>query len=78
MEFQFFYVRSHNQLVGKSLVVITKSNTTTRVFRHGKCVAISLAARSPQWFCTLYKMASITMDRSIDFVCYMPAEVSKT
>ena len=68
MEFQLFYVRSHNQLVRKSLVVITISYTTASVFWHCKCfkcVAISMAARSPQWICTLCKMASITLDWSI-------------
>ena len=42
-----------------------KLGKITQNSKQRSSACLRLAARSPQSFCTLYKMASITLDRSI-------------
>ena len=65
-------------MISISFVIIAKSYRTTSVFwlnRLFSYVAICLATRSPQQFCTRGKMAPLTLKGSINFITCFPPEI---
>ena len=67
--------RKYSRVTINNFRIISKTLNVKKSMKLGKITqnskqrpsaCLCLAARSPQSFCTLYKMASITLDRSID------------